>query len=280
MAPHKLSSGCGTGANRLAAGSRTVEMNSTVAEAPRPARDQWDGRSPGSRVSASCRLPDLSHADRNQWHQANARRLQLRGQPWIGIQAPARRWLCTTFPHRSLVRERPSNAASTTLRPRVVNGRLPAAARNPQGWPHLASLGLTAILLLSFPPPCITLPKVVRCSEPTAWGWRVKRESGECAQLARNSGTAPATVSESKAKLHVTAPRAWEDASPAPKAFASPETGLMSSSGYLRGGRIGLCAMRRRQSPAIGRPRQGGLGTLTQAHFDAGGTVGINVSAI
>jgi hypothetical protein len=27
-----------------------------------------------------------------------------------------------------------------------------------------------------------------------------------------------------------------------PKAFASPETGLMSSSGYLRGGRIGLCA--------------------------------------
>jgi hypothetical protein len=117
--------------------------------------------------------------------------------------------------------------------------------------------GLTVILLLSFPPPCITLPKVVRCSEPTAWGWRVKRESGECAQLACNSGTAPATVSESKAKLHVTAPRAWEDASPAPKAFASPETGLMSSSGYLRGGRIGLCAMSRRQTCAVGRPRQG-----------------------
>jgi hypothetical protein len=201
MAPHKLSSGCGTGANRLAAGSRTVEMNSTVAEAPRPARDQRDGRSPGSRVSASCRLPDLSHADRNQWHQASARRLQLRGQPWVGIQAPLRRWLCTTFPHRSLVRERPSKAGSTTLRPHVVNGRLPAAARQP------LKRGPTAILLLSFPPPCITLAEVVRCSEPTAWGWRVKRESGECAQMACNSGAAPATVSESKAKPHVTAPR-------------------------------------------------------------------------
>jgi hypothetical protein len=43
-----------------AADSRTVEMNSTVAEAPRPAREQKDGRSPGSRVSAACRLPDPS----------------------------------------------------------------------------------------------------------------------------------------------------------------------------------------------------------------------------
>jgi hypothetical protein len=200
MAPHKLSSGCGTGANRLAAGSRTVEMNSTVAEAPRPARDQWDGRSPGSRVSASCRLPDLSHTDRNQWHQANARRLQLRGQPWINIQTPARRWLCTTFPHRSLVRERPSNGASTTLRPRVVNGSLQRRRDNLQGWTRRQTIVVVPAPML-YPQQCCQVLGTNRM------GWRVKRESGECAQMACNSGTAPATVSESKAKLHVTAPK-------------------------------------------------------------------------
>jgi hypothetical protein len=208
MAPHKLSSGCGTGANRLAAGSRTVEMNSTVAEAPRPARDQRDGRSPGSRVSASCRLPDLSHADRNQWHQAIARRLQLRGQPWVGIQAPLRRWLCTTFPHRSLVRERPSKAGSRTLRLHVVNDNPPPPVHGSLWGAQIILIGRNASTLsLSFTALCITLPLVVRCSRPTRLSWRVKRESGECAQVACNSGTAPATVSESKAKPHVTAPR-------------------------------------------------------------------------
>jgi hypothetical protein len=45
-------------------------------------------------------------------------------------------------------------------------------------------------------------------------------------------------------------------------------------------GDLGYVLMRRRLSRAVGRPRQRGLGTLTEADLDAGGTVGINVSAI
>src|SRR5882757_4170589 len=121
VAPDKHSPGCGTGGHRANADSRTVEMNSTVAEAPRPARDQRDGRSPGSRVSAACRLPDLSLRDRHQWHQASAHRLQLRGQPWVCIGALGRS-IRTTFPHRSLVRERPSRLVVVILCRSVVNG--------------------------------------------------------------------------------------------------------------------------------------------------------------
>src|ERR1700722_2452407 len=108
-----------------AADSRTVEMDSTVAEAPRPARDQRDGRSPGSRVSATCRLPDLSLEDRNQWHRASAHRLQLRGQPWIGIEAPCG---ARCVPHSliTLVREA-IKGASTTSRPHIVNGNAASA---------------------------------------------------------------------------------------------------------------------------------------------------------
>jgi hypothetical protein len=64
-----------------------------------------------------------------------------------------------------------------------------------------------------------------------------------------------------------------------PKAFASPETGLMSMDSFAVG-ELGYVLMRRWQSRAVGRPRQRGLGTLTEADLDAGGTVGINVSAI
>src|SRR5258708_852337 len=96
-------------------------MNSTVAEAPRPARDQMDGRSPGSRVSATCRLPDLSLADRNQWHRASARRLQLRGQPWVCFERVAA--LDAYHIPSSLSRLREAiKGGSTTLCPRVVNG--------------------------------------------------------------------------------------------------------------------------------------------------------------
>ena len=95
--------------------------NSTVAEAPRPARDQMDGRSPGSRVSATCRLPDLSLADRNQWHRASARRLQLRGQPWVCFERLAA--LDAYHIPSSLSRLREAiKGGSTTLCPRVVNG--------------------------------------------------------------------------------------------------------------------------------------------------------------
>jgi hypothetical protein len=76
-----------------------------------------------------------------------------------------------------------------------------------------------------------------------AWGWRVKREAGASAALPLNPGTAPATVSESRRKPKSLRPRtAWEDLR-RPQAFASPETGLESSSGYLRGGRIGPCCV-------------------------------------
>src|ERR1700682_645979 len=70
----------------------------------------------------------------------------------------------------SLSRSREAiKGTSTTLRPRIVNG-------NSMHYPE----------------------RVVRCLVPTAWGWRVKRESGASASLAFNSGTAPATVSESR----------------------------------------------------------------------------------
>jgi hypothetical protein len=46
--------------------------------------------------------------------------------------------------------------------------------------------------------------------------------------MACNSGTAPATVSESKANHKVTAPKGAGRRVAGPKAFASPETGLTS----------------------------------------------------
>jgi hypothetical protein len=97
--------------------------------------------------------------------------------------------------------------------------------------------------------------------------------------MACNSGTAPATVSESKANLYVTAPMGVGRRFAGLTAFASPETGLMSTD-TLAVGELGYVLMRRWQSRAVGRPRQRGLGTLTEADLDAGGTVGINVSAI
>jgi hypothetical protein len=98
--------------------------------------------------------------------------------------------------------------------------------------------------------------------------------------MACNSGTAPATVSESKAKLNVTAPRAWEDASPAKSVRESGDRPDVEVADTFAVGELGYVLMRRRQSRAVGRPRQRGLGTLTEADLDGGGTVGINVSAI
>src|SRR5215472_18563546 len=65
-----------TGATPRERASRPgAEQGSTCAEAPRPAHDRIDGRSPGSRVGARRRLPGEDPSG-----LAWARRLQLRGQ--------------------------------------------------------------------------------------------------------------------------------------------------------------------------------------------------------
>jgi hypothetical protein len=77
---------------------------------------------------------------------------------------------------------------------------------------------------------------VVRCSSKQG----LAGETGSRCELL-NPGAAPATVCESRRILKSLRPqKAWEDIR-RPWAFASPETGLTSSSGYLRGGRIGPC---------------------------------------
>jgi hypothetical protein len=202
----------------------TRSSTSTVAEAPRPACDQWDGRSPGSRVIATCRLPDLSLADRHQWLRASARRLQLRGQPWVCIGA----LLDAYHIPSSLFRSKEAiKGASTTLRRGVVNG--PAGRRAPAE----AARSIVAAGAMHY------AGAVVRCSSKQG----LAGETGSrCEQtLLLNPGAAPATVSESRRILKSLRPReAWEDIR-RPWAFASPETGLASSCGYLRGGRIGPC---------------------------------------
>jgi hypothetical protein len=138
---------------------------------PRHPARHWtfdvDGRSPGSRVVASCRLPDRPAQD-DQWLQASARRLQLRGQPWV----------CTGGSYRgpyhipsSLSQSREAiDLSSTQSRARVVNNSL-----------------------MPYP------DRVVRCSAARC-AQRVKREAGASAACAAlHSGTAPATVSKRQA---------------------------------------------------------------------------------
>ncbi|MEA3196873.1 MAG: hypothetical protein QOF32_925 [Gammaproteobacteria bacterium] len=192
-------------------------MNSTVAEAPRPARDQRDGRSPGSRVSAACRLPDLSLGDRNQWHRASARRLQLRGQPWVGIQHLA--VLDAYHIPSSLSRSREA------IKGVVQRCALPLSMAS-------VAAGLCSGFrpaLLSLPAVCINLNALsgarTNCMGlASETGIRCERES------AFNSGTAPATVSESR-RISWSLRRWRGKTFRRPKAFASPETGLTSSSG-------------------------------------------------
>jgi len=102
--------------------AHTAETNSTVTEAPRPVRDRTDGRSPGLRVGALCRLPEpYLRGGSVAFGQALAA-YSCGGSRGFG--SPGANGLApTTFPHRSLSRERPSIRGSTTSRRGVVNGR-------------------------------------------------------------------------------------------------------------------------------------------------------------
>jgi len=73
--------------------SRVPHDKSTGAEAPRPARDRIDGRSPGSRVAARHRLPGYP-----QWLCGTGSPLTV-----AGAAVDLEREFRTTFPVRSRV---------------------------------------------------------------------------------------------------------------------------------------------------------------------------------
>src|SRR5438477_10857208 len=75
-----------------------AESESTCAEAPRPAHDRIDGRSPGLRVTARHRLPGLS-----QWRRGSGSPLTVAGAA-ADLEPP--KWFDTAFPVRSHVRDR------------------------------------------------------------------------------------------------------------------------------------------------------------------------------
>jgi hypothetical protein len=107
-------------------------------------------------LAGQCSLPPSQPVacGQHQWHQASARRLQLRGQPWVGMKR--RETLDVYHIPSSLSRERETiESRSTTLRPHIVNAA-------PMHYP----------------------PRRCQVLEPTQWGWRVKRESGESASMA------------------------------------------------------------------------------------------------
>jgi hypothetical protein len=168
-------------------------------------------------------FPTCLLRDRHQWLRASTHRLQLRGQPWdcIGV-------LDAYHIPSSLFRSKEAiKGASTTLRRGVVNGPGRRCA------PAEAARTIVAAGAMHYP------GAVVRCSSTQG----LAGETGSrCEQTwVLNPGAAPATVSESRRILKSLRPdKAWEDIR-RPGAFASPETGLTSSSGYLRGGRIGPC---------------------------------------
>src|SRR5258708_14680004 len=89
-------------------------------------RDELDrrrGTPPGTRpkgwqvswLAGQCSLPPSRPVDRtDQWHRASARRLQLRGQPWICIGALPRS-IRTTFLLHSLTLRMPPKVGGTPL---------------------------------------------------------------------------------------------------------------------------------------------------------------------
>src|SRR3984893_12776503 len=91
------------------------DANRPSAEAPRPAHDRIDGRSPGSPVTARHRLPGLS-----QWLCGSGSPLTV-----AGAAAESERWepcsrSLTAFPVRSHVRDRRSRPLNGSHR-RLVN---------------------------------------------------------------------------------------------------------------------------------------------------------------
>jgi hypothetical protein len=155
----------------------TQSSTSTVAEAPRPARDHSMAGflARGSWQLAafpSCRLrTDISGIGQalTAYSCGGSR----------GFESSRSRSMPTTFPLRSLRRERPSERGSTTLRRRIVNGkRDPVSARQrPQG-------------LLSPSRRCITLAALSGAlPDPGVWG--VKREAGASGVIAAQSRHCP-----------------------------------------------------------------------------------------
>ena len=92
---------------------RVRRDQSTSAEAPRPARDRIDGRSPGSRVAARHRLPGLS-----QWQCGTGSPLTV-----AGAAAELERSLRTAFPLRSRARDRRRLELTVTLHPLSTSQR-------------------------------------------------------------------------------------------------------------------------------------------------------------
>src|SRR6516162_5275122 len=160
-----------TRAVRVLGSERVPLKKSTRAEAPRPARDRIDGRSPGSRVAACHRLPGyLSPSGA----VAQARRLQLRGQ--------LRHWNPRSAPH----------SLSLSLRETVdgmeLRGRIRALSM------HVGSEFLG-------PPFHCLVPDLIAILIKDQLGVFRGREPGTVLELALELSRPPACVSECNESL-------------------------------------------------------------------------------
>ena len=169
----------------------TRSSTSTVAEAPRPARDQWDGRSPGSRVIAAYRLPDLSLAGQKSVASGKRSPPTVAGAA-VGLHRSARALDVYHIPSSLFRSKEAIKGASTTLRRGVVNG--PAVRERLRE-------------LLSRVGRCITLAPLSG-ARPSI---ELAGETGSRCELL-NPGAAPATVCESRRILKSLRPqKVWED---------------------------------------------------------------------
>jgi len=107
------------------------------------------------RVGALCRLPERFAA--SQWHRAGTRRLQLRGQPWLGIRT-ARKGSAGSYhiPSSLSLSERDHRSAAVHRRVAALS----MGGRQVQG---SAVAERCVDLRLLQPPRCLTLPAVIRC---------------------------------------------------------------------------------------------------------------------
>ena len=179
-------------------------MSSTVAGAPRPARDQSNGRSPGSRVRATCRLPELSFLRHKSVASGKYSPLTVAGAA-VGLYRRATRE--TYHIPSSLSRlERPSRAA--VQRCAVA---LSMAARRFRG----AAQNGSTVDLLSLPARCITLKPLSGARVQLCF--RLASETGircECRSGA-SFRDCPRNGKRIKTKLKSLRPeREWEDLRP------------------------------------------------------------------